>query len=67
MTILNYFLAPGLGLRHIQVIMLFFGLFLAYGLRVNMSIGIVAMTDNSSNPDFEVKPIYNLNFISCTN
>lgn len=56
MTLL-YFLAPGFGLRHIQVIMLFFGLFLAYGLRVNMSIGIVAMTDNSSNPDYEVRTI----------
>lgn len=37
-----------------QCVLLFFGLLLAYGLRVNLSIGIVAMVDNSSNPDFEV-------------
>lgn len=38
-----------------QVLLLFMGLLLAYALRVNLSIGIVAMVDNSSNPDFEVQ------------
>lgn len=35
--------------------MLFCGLFVAYALRVNLSIGIVAMVDNGSNPEFEVR------------
>lgn len=38
-----------------QVILLFCGLFIAYALRVNLSIGIVAMVDNDTNPDFEVR------------
>lgn len=38
-----------------QVLLLFTCMLLAYALRVNMSIGIVAMMDNSSNPSFEVR------------
>uniref|UniRef100_A0A1L8DEJ4 Putative inorganic phosphate cotransporter n=2 Tax=Nyssomyia neivai TaxID=330878 RepID=A0A1L8DEJ4_9DIPT len=44
----------GLGVRHLQTGLLFLLLFVGYALRVNMSVGIVAMVDNSSaNPDFE--------------
>lgn len=44
-----------IGIRHLQVFLLFSCLLVAYSLRVNLSIGIVAMTDNSSNPEFVVK------------
>lgn len=47
--------AKGLGLRHVQVLLLFTCMVLAYSLRVNMSIGIVAMMDNSANPEFVVR------------
>lgn len=36
------------GVRHIQAVMLFFALVLAYGMRVNMSMAIVAMTDSNN-------------------
>lgn len=38
----------GLGYRHVQIVLLFSGLFMAYALRVNISVGIVAMVDKSS-------------------
>lgn len=44
---------PNCGVRHLQCVLLFFGLTVAYALRVNLSVAIVAMTDNSTNPDFE--------------
>lgn len=43
----------GLGVRHVQACILFVGLTLAYSLRVNLSVGIVAMTDNKINPDVQ--------------
>uniref|UniRef100_A0A1B0GQA5 Major facilitator superfamily (MFS) profile domain-containing protein n=1 Tax=Phlebotomus papatasi TaxID=29031 RepID=A0A1B0GQA5_PHLPP len=43
-----------LGVRHYQSGLLFLLLLVGYALRVNMSVGIVAMVDNTSaNPDFE--------------
>lgn len=43
------------GVRHLQAFLMFLGLTLAYALRVNMSVAIVAMTDkHAANPDFEV-------------
>lgn len=36
------------GERHKQTLMLFIGLVISYGLRVNLSVAIVAMTDKSS-------------------
>lgn len=36
------------GKRHTQTLLLFTGLIIAYGLRVNLSVAIVAMTDKSS-------------------
>lgn len=46
---------PRFGVRHIQCILAFCGLAVAYALRVNLSVAIVAMTDkNATNPDFEV-------------
>ncbi|KAJ8923273.1 hypothetical protein NQ315_001830 [Exocentrus adspersus] len=44
---------PGLGIRHIIATLLFLLLTIAYGMRVNLSVAIVAMTDNSTsqNPD----------------
>lgn len=35
----------GLGVRHLQIILLFSGLFMSYALRTNISVGIVAMVD----------------------
>lgn len=44
----------GFGIRHVQTLLLFFGLTVAYALRVNMSVAIVAMVDKkAANPDFE--------------
>lgn len=44
------------GVRHIQIILLFLILVVGYGMRVNLSVGIVAMTDPTINPNF---PSYN--------
>lgn len=44
----------GFGIRHFQAFLIFAGLSVAYALRVNLSVAIVVMTDNSENPDFEV-------------
>uniref|UniRef100_A0AAG5DL33 Putative inorganic phosphate cotransporter n=1 Tax=Anopheles atroparvus TaxID=41427 RepID=A0AAG5DL33_ANOAO len=44
----------GFGARHCQTLLLFFGLTVAYGLRVNLSVAIVAMVDrHAANEDFE--------------
>ncbi|XP_059058450.1 putative inorganic phosphate cotransporter [Achroia grisella] len=40
---------PGIGIRHLQTVLMFFGVLLAYCMRVNMSMAIVAMTDGSEN------------------
>ncbi|XP_055643877.1 putative inorganic phosphate cotransporter isoform X2 [Toxorhynchites rutilus septentrionalis] len=47
------FQPSGFGIRHVQTMLLFFGLTVAYALRVNLSVAIVAMVDNSANEDFE--------------
>lgn len=40
-------------MRHLQCILVFFGLAVAYAMRVNLSVAIVAMTDcNATNPEF---------------
>lgn len=44
-----FLISVGWGYRHIQVLLLFFGLLVAYALRVNISVGIVAMVDKSPN------------------
>uniref|UniRef100_A0A1I8Q5Y1 Putative inorganic phosphate cotransporter n=1 Tax=Stomoxys calcitrans TaxID=35570 RepID=A0A1I8Q5Y1_STOCA len=45
---------PRFGVRHVQCILAFCGLAVAYALRVNLSVAIVAMTDrNATNPNFE--------------
>lgn len=42
----------GFGIRHLQCFLLFGGLSIAYALRVNLSVAIVAMTDSKHpNPD----------------
>ncbi|XP_004520756.1 putative inorganic phosphate cotransporter isoform X1 [Ceratitis capitata] len=43
----------GLGVRHFQAFLIFAGLSVAYSLRVNLSVAIVAMTDKDTNPDFD--------------
>lgn len=44
----------GFGIRHVQTVLLFFGLTVAYALRVNMSVAVVVMLDkDAANPDFE--------------
>ncbi|XP_063383577.1 putative inorganic phosphate cotransporter [Cydia fagiglandana] len=42
-----------LGIRHVQCVMLFFAMLLAFGMRVNMSMAIVAMTDSSVENAFD--------------
>lgn len=37
----------GFGVRHVQTLLLFFGLTVAYALRVNLSVAIVAMVDKT--------------------
>ncbi|XP_018803940.1 PREDICTED: putative inorganic phosphate cotransporter [Bactrocera latifrons] len=45
---------PLFGARHVQCILMFFGVSAAFAQRVNLSVAIVAMMDKSSaNPDFE--------------
>ncbi|XP_037956117.1 putative inorganic phosphate cotransporter [Teleopsis dalmanni] len=45
---------PRFGVRHLQCFLVFTGLAVAYALRVNLSVAIVAMTDrNPTNPDFQ--------------
>lgn len=39
----------GFGIRHVQTLLLFFGLTVAYALRVNLSVAIVAMVDKTGN------------------
>lgn len=52
-------IAGAFGVRHLQAFLVFLGLTLAYALRVNMSVAIVAMTDkHAANPDYEVSVLY---------
>ncbi|XP_026315259.1 putative inorganic phosphate cotransporter [Hyposmocoma kahamanoa] len=44
---------PGLGMRHAQVCLLFFGMVLCYAMRVNMSMAIVAMTSPLDDDSFD--------------
>ncbi|XP_066153293.1 putative inorganic phosphate cotransporter isoform X2 [Euwallacea fornicatus] len=50
--------APTIGVRHCQVFILFLLIFLAYGIRVTLSVAIVAMTDPSAsiNPNVPTYP-----------
>ncbi|KAH8407688.1 hypothetical protein KR222_010748, partial [Zaprionus bogoriensis] len=51
--IFTFFAGPRFGVRHVQCVLVFFGLAVAYAMRVNLSVAIVAMTDsNATNPDF---------------
>lgn len=46
---------PVIGVRHVQCLLIFCGLCLIYGMRVNLSMAIVAMMDNAgANPNFPV-------------
>ncbi|XP_037942180.1 putative inorganic phosphate cotransporter [Teleopsis dalmanni] len=47
--------APILGVRHLQCLLLFTGLAVAFAMRVNFSMAIVAMTDNNSTSAAEVE------------
>ncbi|KAG6449210.1 hypothetical protein O3G_MSEX005914 [Manduca sexta] len=42
-----------LGIRHLQTLMLFIAMVLVYGMRVNISMAIVAMTDKSNENAFD--------------
>lgn len=53
---LKRFVANGLGIRHLQIFLLFLGLLSAYSLRVNLSVGIVAMVDKTPNSSHAVGP-----------
>lgn len=49
------FVVPMFGRRHVQCLLLFFGLSIIYAMRVNLSVAIVAMMDKTaSNPNFPV-------------
>ncbi|XP_022916498.1 putative inorganic phosphate cotransporter [Onthophagus taurus] len=52
----KFVLKSWFGVRHKQLLLLFFLLVIGYGMRINLSIGIVAMTDPTINPNF---PTYN--------
>lgn len=56
LSICLHFIATRIfGVRHLQALLLFLGLTLAYAMRVNLSVAIVAITDkHAANPDFEV-------------
>ncbi|XP_047990436.1 putative inorganic phosphate cotransporter [Leguminivora glycinivorella] len=41
------------GIRHLQAVMMFFAMVIGYAMRVNMSMAIVAMTDDSSENTFD--------------
>ncbi|XP_073982813.1 putative inorganic phosphate cotransporter [Rhodnius prolixus] len=43
-----------IGCRHRQVMLMFFGLIIGYALRVNLSVGMVAMTNKDVNPNYPV-------------
>ncbi|EDW02609.1 putative inorganic phosphate cotransporter [Drosophila grimshawi] len=47
----------GLGVRHLQMFLLFIGLSVGFAMRVNLSVAVVAMTDTSINPDFPEYPL----------
>lgn len=54
----SIYVAGVFGMRHFQTFLMFLGLTLAYAMRVNMSVAIVAMTDkNAANPDFDVRHV----------
>lgn len=47
------------GVRHLQAFLLFLGLTLAYAMRVNLSVAIVAITDrHAANPEFQVRTFW---------
>lgn len=43
----------GFGIRHVQCLLLFFGLTVGYALRVNLSVAIVAMVDKTGSSTFD--------------
>ncbi|XP_034476546.1 putative inorganic phosphate cotransporter isoform X2 [Drosophila innubila] len=48
----------GLGVRHLQIFLLFCGLTVGFAMRVNLSVAVVAMTDAATiNPDFPEYPL----------
>nr|CAI5843727.1 unnamed protein product [Callosobruchus analis] len=48
---------PRIGIRHVQIALLFSNLAIAYAMRTNLSVAIVAMTDSSSTTNTDV-PTY---------
>ncbi|XP_055836547.1 putative inorganic phosphate cotransporter [Episyrphus balteatus] len=44
----------GIGIRHLQCFLIFFGQAVAHSLRVNLSVGIVAMTDKSGDSEYGI-------------
>lgn len=45
-----------LGVRHLEIFLMFLAVSMAYALRVNLSVAIVAMTDSeNANPDYPVR------------
>lgn len=43
-----------MGVRHLHAILMFLGLAVVFGCRLVLSVSIVAMTNNTTNPDFVV-------------
>lgn len=51
--------AEGLGIRHLQVFLMFLGMIVAYGIRVMLSVAIVAMVSpEKANPEFKVAQFF---------
>ncbi|XP_013188922.1 putative inorganic phosphate cotransporter [Amyelois transitella] len=46
----------GMGIRHVQTVLLFFGMLFAFTMRANMSMAIVAMTDSSKDKSYDWDP-----------
>ncbi|KAJ8946312.1 hypothetical protein NQ318_004201 [Aromia moschata] len=51
---------PAFGKRHVHVVLMFFLTGIAYTMRVNLSVAIVAMTDNTTSPNPDI-PTYDWN------
>lgn len=46
----------GLGRRHLQVLLLFLAIAMAYGIRINLSVALVSMTNQERKDGYEVHP-----------
>lgn len=50
----SYLISESIGIRHVQIILLFFYNFIVFSQSVNLSVAIMAMVNNTDNTDFVV-------------